>query len=127
MFIILSILTGMLTGVLSGLLGIGGGAILVVIAISILNVSQHIAQGAALAAIVPTAITGVIKHHKNGLINYKVGIYLVIGGCVGSFLGSYAANMLNDLMLQKIFSIFFGIIGLQLLISSFKTPIKATK
>lgn len=127
MFIILSILTGMFTGVLSGLLGIGGGAILVVMAISILNVSQHIAQGAALAAIVPTAITGVIKHHKNGLVNYKVGIYLVLGGCIGSLLGSYTANMLNEIMLQKIFSIFFGIIGIQLLISSFKKSIKDTK
>ncbi|CQR73139.1 Sulfite exporter TauE/SafE [Sporomusa ovata DSM 2662] len=120
MFTMLSIITGMITGILSGLLGIGGGAILVAIAISILNVSQHIAQGAALAAIVPTAIVGVIKHHQNGLVNYKVGIYLIIGGCFGSFFGAHGANMLDEAMLRQVFSMFFGIIGIQLLVSSLK-------
>ena len=126
MFIILSVITGMITGILSGLLGIGGGAILVVIAMSILNVSQHIAQGAALAAIVPTAIVGVIKHHRNGLVNYRVGIYLIIGGCFGSLLGACGANMLDEVMLRKVFSVFFGIIGIQLLVSSLKKTAKAT-
>lgn len=123
MMIILSIMTGMITGILSGLLGIGGGAIMVVIAISILNVSQHGAQGAALAAIIPTAIIGVVKHHRNGLVNYKFGIYLVIGGVIGSFFGAYWANILDEVILRKVFSIFFALIGIQLLVSSFKKKV----
>lgn len=123
MMIILSILTGLVTGVLSGLLGIGGGAIMTVIAVSILDVSQHIAQGAALAAIIPTAIVGVIKHHRNGLVNYKFGVYLIIGGLIGSFGGAYLANILDEVMLRKVFSIFFAFIGVQLLVTSFEKKV----
>lgn len=119
--IILTILTGVLTGVLSGMLGIGGGALMVAIAISLLGVTQHVAQAAALAAIIPTAFVGAAKHHKNGLINYKVGIYLAIGGIIGSFIGANCANILNEYILSKIFSIFFAVIGIQLLITSFKS------
>ena len=119
--IILTILTGVLTGILSGMLGIGGGAIMVAITISLLGVTQHVAQAAALAAIIPTAFVGAAKHHKNGLLDYKVGIYLAIGGIIGSFVGANCANMLNEDMLRKIFSVFFAVIGIQLLITSFKT------
>lgn len=124
MFIILSVLTGVLTGILSGMLGIGGGAIMVAITVSLLHVSQHTAQAAALAAIIPTAFVGAAKHHKNGLLNYKVGIYLAIGGIVGGFIGSNFANTLNDNMLCKVFSIFFAAIGIQLLVNSFKATKK---
>lgn len=119
--IILTILAGAITGILSGMLGIGGGAIMVVIMISLLSVTQHVAQAVALAAIIPTAFVGAVKHHKNGLINYKVGIYLAIGGILGSFIGANCANILSEDMLCKIFSVFFAVIGVQLLITSFKT------
>jgi len=122
--IILGILTGIITGTLSGLLGIGGGAIMVVICTSLLHVSQHVAQAAALAAIIPTSFVGAVKHHKNGLINYKVGIFLAIGGIVGSFFGAYCANILNESVLSKVFSVFFGFIGIKLLMSSFKATAK---
>ena len=124
MFILLAILTGAFTGILSGMLGIGGGAIMVAVAISLLHISQHIAQAVALAAIIPTAFVGAAKHHKNGLINYKVGIYLAIGGIVGGFIGAYFANILNDYMLCKVFSLFFAFIGIQLLMTSFKAQPK---
>ena len=88
MIIIFGILIGIITGTLSGLLGIGGGAIMVVLCTSLLHVSQHVAQAVALAAIIPTSFVGAAKHHKNGLINYKVGIYLAIGGILGSFFWS---------------------------------------
>lgn len=119
--IILTILAGLITGVLSGMLGIGGGAIMVVIMISLLGVTQHVAQAAALAAIIPTAFVGAAKHHKNDLINYKVGIYLAIGGVIGSLVGANFANILSEGMLCKVFSVFFAVIGIQLLITSFKT------
>ena len=119
--IILTILAGVITGILSGMLGIGGGAIMVVIMISLLGVTQHVAQASALAAIIPTAFVGAAKHHKNGLLDYKVGVYLAIVGIIGSLVGANCANMLNEDMLSKVFSVFFAVIGIQLLITSFKT------
>lgn len=127
MFIILSVLTGVLTGILSGMLGIGGGAIMVAITVSILHIPQHTAQAAALAAIIPTAFVGAAKHHKNGLLNYKVAIYLAIGGIIGGFIGSNFANTLNDAVLCKVFSTFFAVIGIHLLVTSFKAAKEKTQ
>ena len=117
--IIFGILTGIITGILSGLLGIGGGALMVVMVIALLHVPQHVAQAVALAAIIPTAFVGAAKHHKNGLINYKVGVFLAIGGIVGSLLGANFANILDEDVLCKVFSLFFAFIGIQLLRTSF--------
>jgi Predicted permeases len=97
---------------------------MVVLCTSLLHVSQYVAQAAALAAIIPTSFVGAIKHHKNGLINYKVGIYLAIGGILGSFFGASIANILNEDMLRKIFSLFFAVIGIQVLRTSFKVTVK---
>lgn len=125
--IILGILTGIVTGILSGLLGIGGGAITVVMVISLLHIPQQAAQAVALAAIIPTTFVGAAKHHKNGLVDWKVGIFLAIGGIVGSLIGANCANILNESALCKVFSLFFAFIGIQLLRTSFKKTEKNNK
>ena len=113
MYVMTAVFSGAFTGVLSGLLGIGGGAILVVVSVFLLGLSQHMAQAAAILAMVPTALVGVWKHHKNGLINYRVALLLAVGALVGSLVGAYIANMLSGEALRKLFSLFFGLISLQ--------------
>lgn len=118
--ILLAILTGVVTGVLSGLLGIGGGAILVVSAVFLMDLNQHMAQAAAIVAMIPTALVGVWRHHRNGLIDYPVALVLAAGALVGSVSGAYIANLLPEAILRKVFSIFFVIISIQLFWSSRK-------
>lgn len=123
--VIIAVLTGLVTGILSGLLGIGGGAILVASAVFFLGIAQHAAQAAAIAAMIPTALVGVIKHHRNGLINYRMAVYLALGAVLGGMAGAYLANMLPEATLRKIFSIFFAIMSIQMFWSSFKQDSKA--
>lgn len=118
--ITVAILGGLVTGVLSGLLGIGGGAVLVLVAVFFLGVPQHAAQAAALVAIVPTAVVGVVRHHRNGLINYRMGLFLAVGAIIGGMLGAYIANLLSELALRRVFSAFFAIMSLQMFWSSYK-------
>lgn len=120
MIILIAISTGILTGVLSGLLGIGGGAILVVSAVFLMGLNQHMAQAAAIVAMIPTALVGVWRHHQNGLINYRVAAVLAAGALVGSVCGAYIANSLPEIMLRKIFSVFFIMMSIQLFWSSRK-------
>ncbi|MDR3593064.1 MAG: sulfite exporter TauE/SafE family protein [Negativicutes bacterium] len=124
--IIAAILTGIVTGVLSGLLGIGGGAIFVASGVLFLGVSQHAAQAAALAAMIPTAVVGVIKHHRNRLINYRLAVFLAAGAVAGGFVGSYAANITPELVLRKIFAVFFAVMSVQMFWSSLKSDKKQT-
>ena len=58
MYVMTAVFSGAFTGVLSGLLGIGGGAILVVVSVFLLGLSQHMAQAAAILAMVLGAYLG---------------------------------------------------------------------
>lgn len=118
--ITVAVLAGLVTGILSGLLGIGGGAILVVAAVFFLGVPQHAAQAAAIVAMIPTALVGVARHHRNRLINYQLGVYLAVGIMLGGMLGAYIANMLPEAALRKLFSAFFALMSVQMFWSSFK-------
>lgn len=112
--LVIGVITGFVTGVLSGLLGIGGGAILVASAVSFMGVSQHMAQAAAIASTIPTAIAGVMNLHRKKLVNYPIAFYLAIGMAIGGVLGAYLANMLSGPTLKKIFSVFFAIMSIQM-------------
>lgn len=118
---IAAILTGVVTGILSGLLGIGGGAVFVAAAVLFLGVSQHAAQAAAIAAMIPTAVAGVIRHHRNRLINYRLAVFLAAGSAAGGFIGAYVANLTPDLLLRKIFSAFFAVMSIQMFWTSLKS------
>jgi uncharacterized membrane protein YfcA len=122
---ILAIVTGLVSGIFSGLLGIGGGAILVASAVLFMGVSQHVAQAAALASMIPTALVGTVKHHCNKLINYQYGPYLAAGIILGGMLGAYLANHLSESLLRKLFSIFFALMSVQMLWSSYKQEKKS--
>ncbi|HWQ61531.1 MAG TPA: sulfite exporter TauE/SafE family protein [Negativicutes bacterium] len=118
--IVIAILTGVVTGILSGLLGIGGGAIFVAAGVFFLGVPQHAAQAAAIAAMIPTAVVGVIKHHRNKLIDYRYVPYLAVGIVLGGMVGAYVANITADIVLRRLFSAFFAIMSVQMFWSSFR-------
>ncbi len=123
--IIIAILTGMVTGVLSGLLGIGGGAVLVASAVVFMGIGQHAAQAAALAAMIPTALVGVARHHRNKMINYRVIPFLAVGLMLGGVVGAYVANSISETLLRQIFSVFFAVMSMQMFWSSYKQAKKA--
>src|SRR5205823_6399426 len=61
-----AVVGGLVAGVLSGAVGIGGGLAFVPILAIGFRVSQTVAQGTSLAAIVPTALVGGITHLRQG-------------------------------------------------------------
>lgn len=122
--ILAALLAGLVAGVLSGLLGIGGGGILVASAVLFMGAPQHVAQASALAASIPTALVGALKHHRNKLINYQAALYLALGSVFGGMAGAYLANLISELTLRRLFSVFFAVMSIQLFWSSWprKTP-----
>lgn len=104
-------LIGLGTGILSGL-AIGGGTLLVPALIFFSGISQHIAQGISLTSFIPTAIVAVITHYRQGNINVKLSLYLIVGSLLGAFIGATFANTIDAAILQKIFGFFLIIMGL---------------
>ena len=65
-FVMSCIAVGLAAGLLSGLFGVGGGTVIVPMLVLLLGFDQKLASGTSLAAIVPTAVVGVISYAVMG-------------------------------------------------------------
>jgi uncharacterized protein len=100
-------------GVLAGLFGIGGGGVMVPVLTS-LFASQafppehrlHIALGTSMAAIVPTAISSLLAHHRRGAVLWPVVARLAPGVVVGTFAATFLASRLPTRPLALFFVAF---------------------
>lgn len=102
---ILLLTLGCFTGFLSGLFGIGGGTIMVPGLIVLLGMSQHIAQGTSLLAMIPTCLSGALSYYRFGHVDPKLVSGLSLGAIVGGPLGATVANLLPEFHLRVLFSL----------------------
>src|SRR5262249_59282451 len=78
-------------GFLSGTIGIGGGLLFVPTMTVGLRLSQAVAQGTSLLAIVPTSIVGGITHLRRGNVLVEPALLMGGGGVVGAGVGALVA------------------------------------
>ena len=96
--------TGAFAGFVSGMMGVGGGTVMVPPMVILAGMSQHLAQGTSLLAMVPIGAAGALTHYRLGNVDTHVAGGLVIGAMAGGYLGGTAANMLPELILKVIFA-----------------------
>lgn len=101
---------GFLSGILSGM-GVGGGMILIPVLTIFAGASQHTAQAVNLYYFIPSAAAALVIHIKNGNIEKKAAIPMIIGGAPLSLLGAYLAVRLSPRLLGKLFAAFIFIFG----------------
>jgi uncharacterized protein len=108
---------GFIAGIVGGSLGLGGGIIIVPALVFILGFTQHQAQGTSLAVLLfPIGILGVINYSKNGYVNYKFAIILIIAFVLGGYIGSVISIHLPAKTLKKIFGVFLLLISIKMII-----------
>jgi uncharacterized protein len=78
-------------GFLAGTIGIGGGTLFVPTMTIGVGVSQAVAQGTSLVAIVPTALVSTITHIREGNVLRQASIWMGVGGVVGGIVGALVA------------------------------------
>jgi uncharacterized protein len=114
--ILLLILTGILAGFIAGGFGVGGGIIIVPALLFVFGLSQHEAQGTSFAVLLfPIGILGVWNYYKNGFVNMKFVIILVIAFVLGSYFGSLVSIHLPAKTLKKAFAILMLVVGTKML------------
>jgi len=118
MNIILFGIAGVISGIVAGM-GMGGGTLLIPILTIFLHVKQNLAQGINLIVFVPMSIFALIIHCKNKLVDFKVGIPIVLSGIITSIAGSLLATKLNNETLKKLFGGFLLLVGVWQIISIF--------
>ena len=100
---------GVISGIISGL-GMGGGTILILLLVFFMNFDQHVAQATNLIFFIPTAIIACIVNFKQKVIDYKIGIKLIIFGIIGAVIGANLSFKINSQNLKKYFGIFLLVI-----------------
>ena len=104
------IVAGILSGVVAGM-GMGGGTLLIPILTIFFSISQKLAQGINLLAFLPCAVVSLLIHIKNKLVDFKIGLPIIITGILASVGASFLAVSTNNKTLKILFGVFLLIIG----------------
>lgn len=97
---------GLVIGVLSGLTGVGGGIFMVPALVLALGLSQRVAQGTSLVAILPTAAIGAITYHRHGNVDTRAAGWIAVAGVPAAGLGAALALWLPVTVLAGLFGAF---------------------
>lgn len=108
-------LIGLFGGMTSGLFGVGGGVVMVPAMVYLMHANIKTAIGTSLIVIIPTALTGAIKHHQLGNIDWKIAALLVPLAIVGGFIGAALTKPLPADTLKKLFGGFIILAGCRML------------
>ena len=126
--IFLIVFIGMVVGALSGLFGVGGGFLMTPLLI-FLCIPPVVAVGSEAPHVLASSVSGVIAHWRKRNVDFKMGFFLLSGGVIGSTLGVNLFKLLKtygqiDIVIQFLFIIFLGFIGMSMAFESAKTTIK---
>ena len=89
---ILVLIAGFFTGVLSGMFGVGG-AVVSTPAIRALGATPVEAIGSTLPSIIPSAISGSLRYHRDGLIHLRVVLWTALVGCGAAVVGALLVDL----------------------------------
>jgi uncharacterized membrane protein YfcA len=99
-----ALLVGALAGFLSGLFGVGGGILIVPGLVLVVHMSQRLAHGTSLAAIVPIAAAGVIGYLLDDKVDGTAALWITVGAMVGAIVGTKALQVLPQHALRLAFA-----------------------
>lgn len=102
---------GVVAGLVSALLGVGTGIVMVPMLTVFLHFPQQEAQGVSLAAMMPIAFAGMLKHSKLGNVDFRVAEWIAFGAVIGAIAGAAVANALHPGHLKLAFGAFLVMVA----------------
>jgi len=118
-------------GFLSGMFGVGGGFLLTPLLI-FSGIPPAVAVASGANQVVAASMSGVLFHWRKRAVDIKMGLVLLAGGIVGSFVGVWIFSLLKklgqvDLLISLSYVVFLGSIGSLMLIESLKAIRRAQR
>lgn len=101
---------GLASGLLGGM-GFGGGTILIPAMVILMGTPQQMAQNINLLVFMPVACIALIVHVKNGNIEKKIILRIILFGVISTAAGSFLALNLGADLLRRIFGFFLLAVG----------------
>lgn len=106
---------GLLGGTIAGMLGVGGGIVFVPGLVILLGLSQHVAEGTSLLAILPAVIVGAASQHRYGNVHERDALPIGLLSLGGAAAGVALADALSGEALRIAFAALMVLIAIQLL------------
>jgi uncharacterized protein len=103
--IVILVAVGLAAGTLGSMLGVGGGIIMVP-ALTFLNVPPTQASSTSLIAVTSTSISSTIEYSRQKRIDYRLSLEMAACAIPGGVLGA----ILSDYLPEESFKIYFGIL-----------------
>lgn len=106
---------GLAVGLLSGLFGVGGGFLMTPLLI-MLGIPATVAAATDSNQIVAASTSGTYAHWRIGNVDFKMGLYLLVGGFVGGLAGVQGIKVLKamgnaDFVIKITYVLMLGIVG----------------
>ena len=113
---------GFVVGLLSGLFGVGGGFLMTPLLIMI-GIPPTVAAASDSNQIVAASASGTFAHYRLGNVDFKMGLYLLIGGVMGGFGGVQIIKVLRqlghaDFLIQITYVVMLGTVGSYMFLES---------
>jgi len=106
---------GLTVGLLSGLFGVGGGFLMTPL-LMMIGIPPTIAAATDANQIVAASASGTYAHWRLGNVDYKMGLYLLIGGFAGGAVGVQLIKFLRatggaDFLIKITYVVMLGVVG----------------
>lgn len=115
----IAFIIGLCAGLIGGLAGLGGGIVIIPSLVLFLNFSQHQAQGATLAAMIPPiGFLAAYEYYKSGHVNIPVALCIALGFLIGGLFGAKIGMNIDPSLLKKIFGMILFVISIKFIFFS---------
>ena len=111
------VIIGSFAGIISGLFSTGGGMILVLAFIYLLNLDATKARGTSVFCILPMVVTSSFFYYQSNFIDWKIAFLCAIGGTIGGYIGAKLLKKLPEKVMKIAFTIFLIYISYKMIFS----------
>jgi uncharacterized membrane protein YfcA len=118
--VVKAVISGLVLGLLTGFFGVGGGFLLVPVAVVILHIPVRVTIGTSLAVFVLPACVGMVTHWQQGNVDVGLGIPLVIAGILSSQFGARYIVHLSPVLIKRFFLGLLAVGALLMLAKGFR-------
>jgi uncharacterized protein len=123
--ILIPIGLGLVVGLLSGLFGVGGGFLMTPLLI-MFGIPSTVAAATDSNQIVAASVSGTYAHWKVGNVDFKMGLYLLVGGFIGGLVGVELIKVLRAMgnagfVIKITYVLMLGSVGIYMFIESIQS------
>lgn len=115
---VLGVFSGGIAGLVAGISGLGGGIVNVPVFIYLLRLNPHLAVSLSMASILPSALSSVIRHTIDNVIEWSIAIPLSIGAIIGGWIGPRIALGIKKETLRRIIGLVIAIATTRIIVEA---------